>query len=163
MLFRSSANSLPEYFKNYTYRNPEFRTRSVTIPDPTDPEGSRTIDRQGQYEFYTREWKANFGVSINWDIINPARVPQISAARDEFERARDAYLIALRDLRLNTSTSYFTLQAADERVRVGQASVRASLLSLRDARARYNAGVNTNASAGDPWASPNVLARVLRP
>lgn len=138
-----SANALPEYFKNYTYRNPEFRSRSVTIPDPTDPEGSRTIDRQGQYEFYTREWKANFGVSINWDIINPSRVPQISAARDQFERARDAYLIALRDLRLDASTSYFTLQASDERVRVGQASVRASLLSLRDARARYNAGVNT--------------------
>jgi OMF family outer membrane factor len=44
---------------------------------------------------------------------------------------------------LNTSTDYFNLQEADEGVRIGQASVRASLVSLRDARARFNAGVNT--------------------
>ena len=106
-------------------------------------EESRTVEREGRNDFYTREWRVNLAVSVNWDIINPARVPEIAAARDQFERARDAYLIALRDLRLDASTSYFTLQAADERVRVGQASVRASLLSLRDARARYNAGVNT--------------------
>jgi OMF family outer membrane factor len=49
----------------------------------------------------------------------------------------------LRDLRLQTSTEYFNLQEADEGVRIGQASVRASLVSLRDARARFNAGVNT--------------------
>ena len=158
-----SANGFPEYFKSYRYRNPdftaaqtrvgsnltsfnpfiqEFNTFTGSDVDPLENE-SRTVERQGRNEFYTREWRVNLAVSINWDIINPARVPEISAARDQFERARDAYLIALRDLRLDASTSYFTLQAADERVRVGQASVRASLLSLRDARARYNAGVNT--------------------
>ena len=80
---------------------------------------------------------------MSWDLINPARVPQIAAARDQFERARESYLIALRDLRLETSTAYFDLQEADEGVRIGQASVKASLVSLRDARARFNAGVNT--------------------
>ena len=158
-----SANGFPEYFKSYRYRNPDFtrveRTvgSNLTSFNPfidqfNDFTGSdvdrlenetRTVSRDGRNEFYTREWRVNLAVSINWDIINPARVPEIAAARDQFERARDAYLIALRDLRLDASTSYFTLQAADERVRVGQASVRASLLSLRDARARYNAGVNT--------------------
>jgi OMF family outer membrane factor len=80
---------------------------------------------------------------VSWDIINPSRVPQIAAARDRYEQARDSYAIALRDLRLETSTDYFNLQEADEGVRIGQASVRASLVSLRDARARFNAGVNT--------------------
>ena len=80
---------------------------------------------------------------MSWDIINPRRVPQIAAARDRYEQSRDSYAIALRDLRLNTSTDYFNLQEADEGVRIGQASVRASLVSLRDARARFNAGVNT--------------------
>ena len=37
----------------------------------------------------------------------------------------------------------FRLQAADEQVRIGQESVRASLISLRDARARFRAGVAT--------------------
>ena len=157
-----SANGFPEYFKSYRYRNPDFTKveRNVGsnlsglnpfITEFNDATGrnfqefedSRIVERDGRNEFYTREWRVNLAVSINWDIINPARVPEIAAARDQFERARDAYLIALRDLRLDASTSYFTLQAADERVRVGQASVRASLLSLRDARARYNAGVNT--------------------
>ena len=76
-------------------------------------------------------------------LINPARVPEIAAARDRFERARHAYLIALRDLRLETETAYFNLQEADEGVRIGQAGVKASLVSLRDARARFNAGVIT--------------------
>ena len=39
--------------------------------------------------------------------------------------------------------SYFQLQQADEKVQVGQESVRASLVSLRDARARFQAGVAT--------------------
>ena len=60
-----------------------------------------------------------------------------------FERAGDAYLIALRDLRLGAQTAYFDLQQADEGVRIGQDSVKASLVSYRDARARFNAGVNT--------------------
>jgi OMF family outer membrane factor len=80
---------------------------------------------------------------VQWNLIDPARVPQISAARDNFERASDAYLIALRELRLQSSTSYFQLQRQDEQVRIGQQSVRASLVSLREARARYQAGVAT--------------------
>ena len=80
---------------------------------------------------------------MRWDLINPARIPEIAAARDRYERAGDSYLIALRDLRLETQTAYFNLQEADEGVRIGQAGVKASLVSLRDARARYNAGVNT--------------------
>ena len=38
---------------------------------------------------------------------------------------------------------YFDLQRADDGVRIGQESVRASLVSLRDARARFQAGVAT--------------------
>ena len=52
-------------------------------------------------------------------------------------------MIALRDLRLEAQQAYFDLQQADEGVRIGQASVKASLVSYRDARARFNAGVNT--------------------
>ena len=125
-----SANGLPEYFKSYTYRNPEFVNPSILQPDPSR-------------ETYGREWRVGANLRVSWDLINPARVPQIAAARDTYERVRDAYRIALRDLRLQAATSYFRLQESDEGVRIGQDSVRASLISLRDARARYNAGVNT--------------------
>ena len=119
-----SASGLPEYFKSYSYQNPDF------APD-------------GANENYSREWRANSSLKVSWDLINPARVPQIAAARDRFERAGDAYLIALRDLRLEAQTAYFDLQRADEGVRIGQDSVKASLVSYRDSRARFNAGVNT--------------------
>ena len=130
-----SANGLPSYFKSYTYRNPDF------VPGATNPFTGERVE--GDPETYGRELRADVNLQVSWDIIDPSRVPQIAAARDLYERARDSYLIALRDLRLQAATSYFQLQEADEGVRIGQASVRASLVSLRDARARYNAGVNT--------------------
>ena len=119
-----SASGLPEYFKSYSYQNPDFA-----------PIGAN--------ENFSREWRANSSLRVSWDLINPARVPQIAAARDLFERTAEAYLIALRDLRLEAQTAYFDLQRADEGVRIGQDSVKASLVSYRDSRARFNAGVNT--------------------
>ena len=144
-----SASGLPEFFKSYSYQNPDFvPDRVVQKPtgqtNPTTGEEiTRPETRDGYNERYGREWRANVSLQVSWDLINPARVPQIAAARDRFERAGDAYLIALRDLRLESQTAYFELQRADEGVRIGQASVKASLVSYRDARARFNAGVNT--------------------
>ena len=125
-----TSSALPEYFASYSYRNPDFVTPDLSTGKPNN-------------EFYGSEWRLNGRLRVSWDLINPARVPEIAAARDRFERARHAYLIALRDLRLETETAYFNLQEADEGVRIGQAGVKASLVSLRDARARFNAGVNT--------------------
>ncbi len=142
-----SASGLPEYFKSYSFQNPDFVPKITTRPPVTNPLTGEVIEparqRDGQNERYAREWRVNASLQVSWDIINPRRVPQIAAARDRYEQARDSYVIALRDLRLDTSTDYFNLQEADEGVRIGQASVRASLISLRDARARFNAGVNT--------------------
>ena len=144
-----SASGLPEYFKSYSYRNPDFVPDRVVqkptgqINPATGEEITRPETRDGYNERYGREWRANVSLQVSWDLINPARVPEIAAARDRFERAGDAYLIALRDLRLEAQQAYFDLQQADEGVRIGQASVKASLVSYRDARARFNAGVNT--------------------
>ena len=144
-----SASGLPEYFKSYTYQNPDFvpdriLQKSTGQTNPlTGQEITRPVRRDGFNESYGREWGANVSLQVRWDLINPSRVPQIAIARDQFEQARDSYLIALRDLRLNAARAYFDLQQADEVVRVGQAGVQASLVSLRDARARFNAGVNT--------------------
>ena len=144
-----TASGLPEYFKSYSYQNPDFvpdrivRKPTGQFNDVTGEEITRPVTRDGYNERYGREWRLNVNLKVSWDLINPARVPQIAAARDQFERAGDSYLIALRDLRLEAATAYFDLQEADEGVRIGQASVKASLVSLRDARARFNAGVNT--------------------
>lgn len=130
-----TANGLPQYLEGEQYRNPDFIGANSVNPETGDP--------IRQPNTYTSRWSASFSAQVQWNLIDPARVPQISAARDNFEKASDAYLIALRELRLQSSTSYFQLQRQDEQVRIGQESVRASLLSLRDARARYQAGVAT--------------------
>ena len=129
-----TANGLPQYLDGEQYRNPDF---AQTVPNP------ETGLSEPKPNTYTKRWSANFSAQVQWNLIDPARVPQISAARDNFEKASDAYLIALRELRLRASTAYFQLQRQDEQVRIGQQSVRASLVSLRDARARYQAGVAT--------------------
>ena len=139
-----TANGLPQYLSADQYRNPDF----LKVQDPksasfgqtrTDPATGKTLSP------YTTssQWTANFAAQVQWNLIDPARVPQIAAARDGYEKARDTYLIALRELRLNTATRYFNLQRQDEQVRIGQQSVRVSLVSLRDARARFEAGVAT--------------------
>ena len=54
-----SSSGLPEYFASNSYRNPDF--------------GS---------DQFARQWKVNGVLKVSWDLINPARVPQIAAARD---------------------------------------------------------------------------------
>ena len=129
------ANGLPQYLAG---EQQTFDQRRTEIIDPiTDtPEDAGRLTN-------TSVWSANFGAQLNWNLIDPGRVPEIAGARDSFERARDTYLIALRDLRLEAAERYFILQFQDDSVTIGQRSVRASLVSLRDARARYQAGVAT--------------------
>ena len=91
----------------------------------------------------TDRWAFGALLRTQWALINPQRVPTIAAARDQFEKAKFQYVIALRDLRLQSASSYFDLQQADDQVRIGQESVRASIVSLRDAKARFQAGVAT--------------------
>lgn len=121
----TTQNNFPSLRNNYSFQN-----SATGLFAPT---GATIGARIG----------ASMNIGINWDLINPQRVPQISAARDSFEKAQNQYLIALRDLRLQAAQAYFDLQLSDEGVRIGQESVRASLVSLKDARARFQAGVST--------------------
>ncbi|MEY4840766.1 MAG: hypothetical protein RLZZ374_1674 [Cyanobacteriota bacterium] len=103
-----SASSFPSFTNSESY---------TSLPDGTFNSGTTGVN-----QISARGITA--GLSVNWALINPQRVPQIASARDQFEQAKNQYLIALRELRL-------------------QAAVRASLVSLRDARARFQAGVAT--------------------
>ncbi len=132
-----TANGLPQYLEGEQYRNEKFLQAERDNPVTGEPLFQRDANT------YTKRWSANFSAQVQWNLIDPARVPQISAARDNFEKASDAYLIALRELRLRASRNYFQLQRQDEQVRIGQQSVRASLVSLQQASARYQAGVAT--------------------
>ena len=112
---------------------------------PTYSAGENSQGRVNQPPSLTRTsiFQMDAQLELNWALINPGRTPAIAAARDRYEKAKNDYLIGLRELRLQVAEAYFDLQKADEQVRIGQQSVRASLVSLRDARARFQAGVAT--------------------
>jgi len=118
------ANSLP------TFTTGQARSQ---VPNSSSTASVSSIDR----------WALGASLTAQWALINPQRVPTIAAARDEFEKAKFLYVITLRELRLQVATAYFDLQLADDQVRIGQESVRASIVSLRDAKARFQAGVAT--------------------
>ena len=138
------ANGLPQYLSS---ENRSFESNGTELTNPlnslTDSQQDEATQRTTESQRTSQVTSANFSAQLRWNLIDPARVPEISAARDNFERVRDSYLIALRDLRLTVATAYFTLQRFDESVNVGKQSVVSSLISLRDARARYQAGVAT--------------------
>ena len=122
------ADALPAYNYGETY------TRFKANP----AEGSGRNQRSN-----SDRWSAAAAIAAQWSLINPQRNPSIAAARDRFERAKYGYVVSLRELRLQAAEAYFDLQQADDQVRIGQESVRASLVSLRDSRARFQAGVAT--------------------
>lgn len=137
-----NANGLPQYLSGERQSfNSGIDLDPANRPDGLNPDSA--LSSSGSRRTISSRWSANFSAQLNWNLIDPARVPQIAAARDNYERTQDTYLIALRDLRLDAATAFFQLQRQDEQVRIGQQSVRASLVSLRDARARYQAGVAT--------------------
>ena len=101
------------------------------------------LDRYGEWWGNTQTYGASATATLDWKLINPKRVPDIAAARDEYEKAKNNYLIALRDLRLQTAREYFQLQAYDTDVYTFTAAVQASTVNVRDTRAKLQAGVAT--------------------
>jgi OMF family outer membrane factor len=121
---------------------------SRTFGSRTQNYGSDFITQNNPYDSntfksQTQLYGAGSFLRFNWDLINPQRVPQIAAARDQFEKAKNQYLITLRELRLQAASAYFLLQNSDDQVRIGKSAVQSSSVSLRDARARLQAGVAT--------------------
>ena len=122
-----------------------YPTLSLTATLPSYRGGeSSTADRNTPLRRTTESiWQMDAALQAAWRLIDPSRTPRIASARDQFEKAKNQYLIALRELRLQVAQTYLDLQQADDGVRIGQESVRASLVSLRDAKARFQAGVAT--------------------
>lgn len=138
-----TQNSFPSFNFGTTYRNYADFNPSRSPNQQNTPNNNAGGDGLSNPFLQTRTYGASLNLAINWDLINPQRVPQVSAARDSYEKAKNSYLIELRDLRLRVAEAYYQLQLFDDTVRIGRSSVQSSLVNLRDARARYQAGVET--------------------
>ncbi|MCP9809825.1 TolC family protein [Cyanobium sp. HWJ4-Hawea] len=122
---------------------PTLSVQAATLPGYTYGKSSADFAGGGSSQTNIAKSAVAAGALLEYALINPQRVPLVAAARDQYERAKYGYLVSLRELRLQAAQAYFDLQQSDDEVRIGQESVRASLVSLRDARARFQAGVAT--------------------
>ncbi len=115
-----TANGIPQYFESNNYNE------SSLIQNTSSKQLSSSISAR-----------------ISWDLINPARVPEITSARDSFEKSKHSYSIVLRDLKLEAKKRYFVLQKANEEIEVAKKSIDSSTLGLRDAEIRFESGIGT--------------------
>ena len=115
-----TANGLPKYFSSKNYNE------SNLIKDTT-----------------SKQWSSSINAQIKWDLINPARVPEIASARDSFEKSKYTYSIILRDLKLEAKKRYFNLQKTNEEIKVANKSIESSTVGLRDAEIRFESGIGT--------------------
>ncbi len=115
-----TANGIPQYFSSNNYNE------SSLIKDTS-----------------SKQWSSSLNAQVKWDLINPARVPEIASARDSLEKSKYTYSIMLRDLKLEAKRRYFNLQKANEEIKVANKSIESSEIGLRDAEIRFESGVGT--------------------
>ncbi len=82
-------------------------------------------------------------VNFAYTLFNFTRGATYAAATAEVKRAELAYETAFEDLKQQVADTYYQLQSADQQTRIFNDSVKASLVSLKDAQALFKAGVGT--------------------
>lgn len=113
------------------------RQTRLPSPDPLLPGSSATLTADRD------DTQAAISLIIRWNLIDPKRVPQIAADRDALEQAKMDDRIQRRELDLQTAEAYYSLQLADEELKVAEGSVKTSRSTLNSSRIRYEAGVVT--------------------
>ena len=115
-----TANGIPKYFESNNYN------QSNSIADTS-----------------SKQWSSSISAQIQWDLINPARIPEIASAKDGFEKAKYSYSIIMKDLKLEAKKRYFNLQKANEEIEVAKKSIESSTFGLKDAKIRLKSGIGT--------------------
>ena len=115
-----TANGIPQYFESNNY----YPSNSIT-------------------ETSSKQWSSSISAQIKWDLINPARRPEIAAAKDGFEKAKYSHSIIIKDLKLEAQKRYFNLQKANEEIEVAKKAIESSTFGLRNAQTRFESGIGT--------------------
>ena len=115
-----TANGIPQYFESNNY----YPSNSIT-------------------ETSSKQWSSSISAQIKWDLINPARRPEIAAAKDGFEKAKYSHSIIIKDLKLEAQKRYFNLQKVNEEIEVAKKAIESSTFGLRNAQTRFESGIGT--------------------
>jgi len=83
------------------------------------------------------------GVTLSWNVLDPARMGRIAEARASAEAARYAEVAAADDVELEIVSSFHRYHAAREKLDVGRVSVEQAESAARIVRDRYEQGLTT--------------------
>ena len=81
------------------------------------------------------------GLQLDYALLDFVRTPAVEAARASLDEQRNLYANQLRRLQLDVSVAYYTLQQADQNVRIQDAAVQNDLLILQDTLDLQKAGL----------------------
>ena len=84
---------------------------------------------------------ADAGLQLDYDIIDFARTPRVQAAQARLTQLENLYADQLRAIQLEVSEAYYTLQRAEQLVRIRDAIVRTDLVVLEDTLDLKQAGL----------------------
>ena len=113
-----SANGLPQYLYGENYNSHSSDTKSS-------------------------QYSVNPSLILKWDLIDPLRGIEIKLARNNFEIAKNNYEIKKRDLIFEAKSRYHAYQKSYEDLKNAEISLELSLISLKDAESKLEAGTGT--------------------
>lgn len=111
-------NGLPQFLNGQVNNNKRFNTKSSQI-------------------------SVNPSLSLNWDIIDPQRGPEIKAAKDSLQIAKNNYLIKRKDLVQEARSRFHNYQKSFEDINNAKTLLNSSILSLNQSEARLQSGLGS--------------------
>ena len=111
-------NGLPQFLNGQVSNNKKFNTKSSQI-------------------------SVNPSFSINWDIVDPQRGPEIKAAKDSLKIAKNNYLIKRKDLVQEARSRFHNYQKSFEDINSAKTLLNSSILSLNQSEARLQSGLGS--------------------
>lgn len=110
-------------------------------PNFAPPDGPFYVPNGGSVAGTYGEWGLGGGLQLNYALVDFARTPTVRAARASLEQQRNTYANQLRNLQLQVSEAYYSLQQNDQLVRIYDANLRNDLLILQDSFELKQAGL----------------------
>ena len=91
----------------------------------------------------TSQFTANPSLNIKLDLIDPLRGSEIKIAKDNYEIARNNYLIKKKDLIQEAKSRYHKFQKSFQDIENKKLSLDLSITSLKDVQSKFDAGIGT--------------------
>tara|TARA_Y100001978_G_C23659713_1_gene418021 strand:- start:30 stop:1463 length:1434 start_codon:yes stop_codon:yes gene_type:complete len=113
-----NANGLPQYLYSESFNNYTNNTK-------------------------TSQFQVNPSLNLRWDIIDPTRGIEIETFKNRYEIAKNNFKIKKQDLIQEAKSKYHMLQKSLQDEKNAQIAVELSETSLKDAKAKLEAGIGT--------------------